>query len=891
MVTRVQWHNDLAETLPLDGTWQFALGDQQGTIEVPGAWEAQGYPRRLDGPAVYERTIHIPAGWEGRQVQLQCDAVSYHVAIQVNDIRVGTHTGTWTRFACDLSDVLCPGTDNTIRFTVYKPGGRFGLRESLAGFLPDVAVMFGGVWQSVRLVAFEGPAFSDIAVHADAPSGTVSARAVVHGADGLAAALSVYDPGGRPVADWHGTVRDGAIAAMLAVDAPALWSPEAPQRYTLELRVGTGDTLQAVARRTFGFRLLSHEGERLLFNDRPVMLRGLLNWGWYPDILCPAPDDATIRDEMRRVRALGYNLIKLCLYVPAPRYFEIADEEGMLLWLELPLWLPEMTSHLREQGPPQYRDIMAQVHHHPALVLVSLGCELEQHVDPDWVAALDRIVRGSIHGALVCDNSGSGEAFGYGGDRADFYDYHFYSDLQFFEPLVDHFRRDWREARPWIFGEFCDSDDYRDLDTLLEGYGGTLPWWAQEQNPIHPLSKLAYSQQAARMARLDLPLDGRALQDLSRRESFIVRKTTLERVRARAGMGGYVVTSLRDTPLATSSMFDDFGNSKVDPDAFRAFNADTVLLLGRGRARQWTRGGDRPAPVAPYDVLAGTRAAFDVILAHAGPPLPGGLLIWWVTGPGGFAQSGEEAIPGPLAFAGPRRIAGITFDVPDSAHAAMLRLDVRFETGGAVVQNTWTLWAYPAVTQWPEGTGIYDPCGSLSDLDDLGQSVPTLDHVSGAVQTVITSTFDVALYDFVYDGGAVLLLQNGNRPLPARPLPFWREAIKLIGDHPALDAFPHAGVVDLQFYGLATDWAFDTRKLRDTLPEASAITPLLRRLDARQFELADYLLEIAIGSGRLIASTLRFQGGLGDQPRGLSANLAGRWLLYRLLLALHDTDA
>jgi hypothetical protein len=62
---------------------------------------------------------------------------------------------------------------------------------------------------------------------------------------------------------------------------------------------------------------------------------------------------------------------------------------------------------------------------------------------------------------------------------------------------------------------------------------------------------------------------------------------------------------------------------------------------------------------------------------------------------------------------------------------------------------------------------------------------------------------------------------------------------------------------------------------------------MLRRLDARQFILTDYLVEARVGSGRLIASTLRFTGGLGDQPVGLSAHLAGRWLLYNLLMALH----
>ncbi len=130
----------------------------------------------------------------------------------------------------------------------------------------------------------------------------------------------------------------------------------------------------------------------------------------------------------------------------------------------------------------------------------------------------------------------------------------------------------------------------------------------------------------------------------------------------------------------------------------------------------------------------------------------------------------------------------------------------------------------------------------------------------------------------------MLLLQQGNHPLPTVEQPFWREAIKII--HPSLTAMPHHGYVDLQFYGLATDWALLPDALQNTLSDVTDFRPLLRRLDARQFVLSDYLVEARVGSGKLIASTLRFQGGMGDQPQGLIDHLAGRWLLLNLLKSL-----
>jgi hypothetical protein len=48
----------------------------------------------------------------------------------------------------------------------------------------------------------------------------------------------------------------------------------------------------------------------------------------------------------------------------------------------------------------------------------------------------------------------------------------------------------------------------------------------------------------------------------------------------------------------------------------------------------------------------------------------------------------------------------------------------------------------------------------------------------------------------------------------------------------------------------------------------------------------DYAAEIRWGAGRLIVSTLRFDGGLGDQPAGISRNTGAGYLLNRWIDAL-----
>ena len=79
---------------------------------------------------------------------------------------------------------------------------------------------------------------------------------------------------------------------------------------------------------------------------------------------------------------------------------------------------------------------------------------------------------------------------------------------------------------------------------------------------------------------------------------------------------------------------------------------------------------------------------------------------------------------------------------------------------------------------------------------------------------------------------------------------------------------------------------FNLSMLIQVLGEAQ-VQPILRRLDARLFTALEYLVEVRLGQGRVLLSTLRFQGGLGDQVRGLQANTAGAFLMCQMIDYLH----
>jgi hypothetical protein len=245
-------------------------------------------------------------------------------------------------------------------------------------------------------------------------------------------------------------------------------------------------------------------------------------------------------------------------------------------------------------------------------------------------------------------------------------------------------------------------------------------------------------------------------------------------------------------------------------------------------------------------------------------------------------------------------IAGFT--APELQRPGRATLRVRVQCGSQLTENSWSFWFLPA-DGWADAgpVALVDPAGRLADLRKLA-SAPLPGTDSGPLSAaraevtslaapgtvVIATAWTDPVRRFVHDGGAAVLLVDESTvdpPLPVESMPFWREAVKVIEPREAWGDFPHDGWTDLQFAGMAPDLALDSA----ALPPAAR--PILRRVDARTSRVHDYAVEIGYGSGRLIVSTLRFDGSRGDQPLGLRRNTGASYLLSRWVRALRDTGS
>jgi beta-galactosidase len=120
------------------------------------------------------------------------------------------------------------------------------------------------------------------------------------------------------------------------IDNPALWSPDEPNLYALNAALHTDSGIDRWSCRT-GFRDTGIRGRGFLLNGEPILLNGICRHDIWKDQGFTLTR-AQMEQDMRGIKAMGANFIRLVHY-PHDRYIiDLADELGLLVSEEPGYW-------------------------------------------------------------------------------------------------------------------------------------------------------------------------------------------------------------------------------------------------------------------------------------------------------------------------------------------------------------------------------------------------------------------------------------------------------------------------------------------------------------------------------------------------------------------------
>ena len=597
------------------------------------------------------------------------------------------------------------------------------------------------------------------------------------------------------------------------------------------------------------------EGSRVLVDGQPFYPRGLLSWGWYPEFGHPNPPLGAVRSELRAAKALGFNLVKFCLWIPRPRFLKVLEEEGMFAWIELPLWDPSRDPQTQQNMAEEIERIVRQYRAEPSVIAWTVGCELGAAVPAALRARLTAMVHNLTGCPLVKDDSGGAEM--YGGDLrefGEFYDFHPYCDTPFYPAVLDSLLPTGRKQQPIFLGEFNDLDVHRDLARTHD----EVPFWASTLDELnaqgvrwsHDLPKAVHT---SRFSLEHGASRHTGLMESSRQKALFVRKTVQEAVRARQAISGYVITGWRDTPISSSGFFDDWGASRFSPEETKPWNGPATIYLLPNRRPPWHKGGNRPGLEDPLNRFPGQ--AFWRIGVHSDSGLTG-RLTWAVRDPSGkpVAEGFGDSQSAPALAS--TEIGQIDWEALPGEYS----LEVSF----ARAENVWPIWIVQEPSWKPfSDWGKFDPAGLLADVPLKGERNLLATRIPPDLEKRLKQGQNVLLF----------LLDEGTQPCP-----FWREAAIEFRDDGFWGAVPFKENWP-RLLPVSPDCAIDPAWLK-SLDLSEEI--LLNRIDVRTYAEAPVLVR-AKSKGKLIATTLRPFGGLGSQPAGITRNPAGSALLTALL--------
>ena len=201
----------------------------------------------------------------------------------------------------------------------------------------------------MELILSGTPHFTQVQTAPEIASGTVRVQAVLRneGEAGPATAHFVVREAksGRVAGRLKTETSSLAKGAETTVDVRIpiaechLWSPEDPFLYTLEADSGTDRFQTRFGMREFRFDPATG---RAMLNGKPYFMRGsnFTLYRFFEDSECkdlPWRED-WVRLLHERVKDMHWNCLRYCIGFPPEAWYDIADEVGILIQDEFPIW-------------------------------------------------------------------------------------------------------------------------------------------------------------------------------------------------------------------------------------------------------------------------------------------------------------------------------------------------------------------------------------------------------------------------------------------------------------------------------------------------------------------------------------------------------------------------
>ena len=364
----------MRKILNFNDDWYFTKpGCAPEAVTLPHTWNAadgqDGGNDYYRGSCLYEKSFAAPEHRPDEELWLEINGAAMSAVITFNGEELCTHRGGYSAFRVNLSDRL--REKNTLRINVDNSDNTCVYPQK-ADF-----TFYGGLYRDVKLIIVPAahfalgccgtpgirvtPVLSD-----DFMSAEVEVTVYTGNADGHEVSVTVADEKKDAV------VENGAATLVFTLENPHLWDGvDDPFLYTAAAALDSGDEVSV----RFGCRKFDFDPQKGFFlNGRSCPLRGVSR---HQDRKGSgsALSIEEHREDMAIVREIGANTLRLAHYQHAQEFYDLCDENGIVVWAEIPYITMHMTDG-RANTLSQMEELIVQNYNHPCIAVWGLSNEI-----------------------------------------------------------------------------------------------------------------------------------------------------------------------------------------------------------------------------------------------------------------------------------------------------------------------------------------------------------------------------------------------------------------------------------------------------------------------------------------------------------------------------------
>lgn len=341
------------------------------------------------GPAWY-KTLISPENPKGRII-LHFEGVGQEADVYIYTTKVGSHTGGYDEWYVDITDAVAEFRKNPVFNKQFSSKIPLSIRvnnsrntERIPSSMSDFNV-YGGIYRHVNLVyapslTFKKPSIETI-VNPKTQNATISVETALlnySNTENATISIKIISPDGKTVVEKEEKLhlKTSNVSKLVSeLKKPLLWSPDSPTLYTCIVTLSSEEGVQSFSEQ-IGFRYFEfQEKGPFILNGKRLLLRGTHRHEDHAGVGA-AMSDTQIIQEMKLIKEMGANFIRLGHYQQSELVLDLCDELGLIVWEEIPWCRGGLGGEsYQKQAKQMLVNMIAQHRNHPSIVLWGLGNE------------------------------------------------------------------------------------------------------------------------------------------------------------------------------------------------------------------------------------------------------------------------------------------------------------------------------------------------------------------------------------------------------------------------------------------------------------------------------------------------------------------------------------